>query len=665
MSFLKHIFGVIIPVVIIFLALFFNNGLLGKNEAMIVAVIVALVVIILQTLFTLRLKRSLKQMREYIADTDNTTDYSPCGELKELDLAVRKLVEKVHQDESSIKMANRCIKQLEAEVKKEHDHLSEVERQHNLFMANMSHDLRTPLNGILGMAQLLQETELDSEQNILLDDLGNSIKLLLAIVNDLLDISNLEEGDVDLKIAPFDIHKSMHELSRIAKVHAERRDLFFSFNFDENIPRYVNADSIRISQIMLNLLSNAIKNTGKGGVSFSVKFNHIEEQLGEFVFAVEDTGVGISPENQEAFFEKFARGRDTDRNHGGVGLGLTICKLLVAKMNGTINLESTLGEGSCFTVSLPLEFCLEAPDIQSAEKSIKWHVVPQVLIVEDSDINRKIAERFVRKTGCVPQLATNGQEAVDICKEKKFDLILMDIQMPIMNGVEATLLIREMEKDKGLDSIPILALTASITQEECKKFLDSGINDIIGKPVVYADLLDALAKHLPQMGSVIEDIPDISEENFEVRIDSDLSKSSQEPEPDEGPSEEVEPDHAQESPAASSNSQASSSLPVFDRDAAIENLGDPELIETLIHKFVDEIGGDLDAIAKAVSGNEAEAAGQIAHKIKGEASFLGAEQVRVSALALEKAGRSGEAGELKVLSAELFEAIERFREEIK
>lgn len=664
MSLLKYIFSLIIPVAIIFLALFSDNGLIGRGEAMLVAAIVGAVVIILQILFTLRLKRSLRQMREYIADTESSIDYSVCSELKELDTAVRKLVEKAHKDESSIKMANRCIKQLEGEVKKQNDHLSEIERQHNLFMANMSHDLRTPLNGILGMAQLLQETELDAEQGILLDDLGNSIKLLLAIVNDLLDISNLEEGEVELNIAPFDIHKSMHELSRIAKVHAERRDLFFSFNFADNIPRYVNADSIRISQIMLNLLSNAIKNTSKGGVSFNISFNPIEDKLGEFVFAVEDTGVGISPENQEAFFEKFARGRDTDRNHGGVGLGLTICKLLVAKMNGTINLDSTLGEGSCFTVSLPLEFCLEAPDLQSAEKSIKWHVVPQVLIVEDSDINRKIAERFVRKAGCIPQLATNGREAVDLCGEKKFDLILMDIQMPIMDGVEATLLIRETEQKKGLAPVPILALTASITQEECRKFLDSGINDIIGKPVIYADLLGALAKQLPQMGTIIESIPDISEESFEVRFDTDISQPAPTFEPEVLPAEASVSDSAP-APQAVDKKQTSSLLPVFDRDAAMENLGDPELIENLIHKFVDEIGQDLDAIAKAVSDNKAEAAGLVAHKIKGEASFLGAEQVRVSALALEKAGRSGKTDEIKVLSAELFEAIERLRTEIK
>lgn len=663
MSFLKYIFTVLISVGIgIILVPLTNRGIIGEKEAVIAAALIGAVALILQILFVLRLKRSIGQMRDYVADTESATDHSPCRELNELDVAVRSLIEKTHQDQSSLKIANRCIKQLEDEVKKQHDNLTEVERRHNLFMANMSHDLRTPLNGILGMAQLLQETELDTEQGALLDDLGNSIKLLLAIVNDLLDISNLEEGDVELKIAPFDIHKSMHELSRIAKVHAERRDLFFSFNFDENIPQYINADSIRISQVLLNLLSNAIKNTSKGGVSFNVKFNPIEETLGEFVFTVEDTGVGISPEDQEAFFEKFARGRDVDRTNGGVGLGLTICKLLVAKMNGTINLESVLGEGSSFTVSLPLEFCLDAPDLQSSEKSIKWHVVPQILIVEDSDINRKIAERFVRKAGCVPHMATNGQEAVDLCKDNKFDLILMDIQMPIMDGVEATMHIREIEKAKDTANVPILALTASITREECKKFLNSGINDIVGKPVIYVDLLDALAKQLPQMGTIVEDIPDISEESFEVRIDADDSKVA----PTEEESVSAEKPKPENAVVTNEPDETglSSSPPIFDREAAMETLGDPDLIETLIHKFVDEIDSDLDAIAKAVSNSDAEAAGMIAHKIKGEASFLGAEQVRTSALALEKAGRSGNADKLKVLSAALFEAIERLRNEI-
>ena len=660
MSYIKYIIVPIIPAVLCpFLLLAIDSGSLSKSQAIIFAFAFGIVTMAIQIFIIIGLRGKISKLTSFVTEKDieSSNDLSAFKELRALDDGIRRLYEKVHHQEASLTIANRCMKQLEEENQSQQKRLSDLDRQQNLFLANMSHDLRTPLNGILGMAQLLQETALDDEQSELLDDLGNSIKLLLAIINDLLDISNLEEGDIELNIAPFDLHKSMRELARISKAHADRRDLIFSFQQAKNLPKYVTADSIRISQIMLNLISNAIKNTCKGGVSFNIKFNPIENNLGEFIFIVEDTGVGISPENQEAFFEKFTRGSEADRTRGGVGLGLTICKLLVTKMNGTIDLNSTIGEGSRFTISLPLEFSKKAPEEAPSEIAVKWHNKPNILIVEDSDINRKIAERFVRKSGGIPHLATNGKVAVDICLERSFDLILMDIQMPIMDGIEATKEIRKLEQKKDRTKIPILALTASITKEECKRFIDSGIDDIIGKPVIYSDLLDALIKFLPDMGTVINLIPGIAEEDFDTNIiDAKTVEKAKKPSLKKGKSNL--PD---ETPV---ENDGISSLSIFDRKAAIDNLGDADLIDTLIHKFVDEASADLDTLAKAVANNDSEGAIQRAHKIKGEAAFLGADQVREAALRLERYGKTGETDDLEKLSESLVKTIEALRQHL-
>jgi signal transduction histidine kinase/CheY-like chemotaxis protein len=654
MSYFKYIIITIIPAVLCpLLILAIDSSALSTNQAIWFAFVFGVVTLAIQAIIILGLRNKITRITNYVSgkETKVTSDFTIYKELRELDTSIHRMLEKAHHQEASLNIANRCMNQLEEENQSQQKRLSEIDRQQNLFLANMSHDLRTPLNGILGMAQLLQETALDDEQSELLDDLGNSIKLLLAIINDLLDISNLEEGDIELNIAPFDMHKSMRELARISKAHADRRDLVFSFQQDKNLPRYVNADSIRISQIMLNLISNAIKNTCKGGVSFSIRFNPIENNLGEFIYVIEDTGVGISPENQEAFFEKFTRGSDIDRTRGGVGLGLTICKLLVAKMNGTIDLTSILGEGSCFTITLPLEFSLEPPDDAPSEISIKWHEKPNILIVEDSDINRKIAERFVRKSGCIPHLATNGKEAVKICRERTFDLVLMDIQMPIMDGIEATKQIRKIEQKRENPKIPILALTASITKDECKRFLDSGIDDIIGKPVIYADLLDTLIKFLPEMGTVVNLIPGIPEESFKTDIFKDVPLPKSKEKTTVAASEKLADDDL-------------SGLAVYDRSLAVENLGDPDLIDTLIHKFISELDNDLATIAKAIAEKDSETVNQRAHKIKGEASFLGTEQIHEAALQLEKSGKAGKTDELAGLAENLNQAVERLRQHL-
>ncbi len=652
MGYFKYIVFAIIPALLCpLLVLGIDSSSIGKEQAIWLAVGFGIVSISIQCIIAWGLRKKILSITNNAVgkETESPSDATMYTELRRLDEAVRRILEKNHHQESSLNIANRCMNQLEEENQSQQKRLSEIDRQQNLFLANMSHDLRTPLNGILGMAQLLQETSLDKEQSELLEDLGSSIKLLLAIVNDLLDISNLEEGDIELNISTFDMHKSMRELARISKAHADRRDLIFSFQQDDNLPQYVKADSVRISQVILNLISNAIKNTFKGGVSFSINFSPIENSLGEFIFTIEDTGVGISPENQEAFFEKFARGSDVDRTHGGVGLGLTICKLLVAKMNGTIDLTSTPGEGSCFTVTLPLEFCHDAPEEAPSEISVNWHKKPDILIVEDSDINRKIAERFIRKSGGIAHLATNGKEAADACRERRFDLILMDIQMPILDGIEATKQIRLFEADNNVPKVPILALTASITKEECKRFLDSGIDDILGKPIIYADLLNSLIKFLPDMGTVVKLIPGISDEAFKMDIAEDIPDKKT---PDEKNSPESNMD------------DDLMNLAVYDNTLAVENLGDPELIDTLIEKFTGELDNDLDIIRKAVEEKNCETASQRAHKIKGEAAFLGTEQIREAAFRLEKCGKAGNIDELSAYAESLFRAVKRLRKHL-
>lgn len=367
------------------------------------------------------------------------------------------------------------------------------------FLANMSHEIRTPLNGIIGMTGLLGSTRLDDVQKAYVDDLAFSGDLLLSIISDILDFSKIEAGKLELENIPFDIRKLLGKLKSVVNYQAESKGVNLSFSIGEKLPETVSGDAVRLRQILLNFLSNAVKFTPKGGlVTLSADEISRAGDISVIGISVKDTGIGIKPEDISKIFEKFTQAdSSTTRKFGGTGLGLPISKLLVEKMEGEIEVFSTPGEGSEFTVKIPFPVSATPEKKEKESIEIEWTHPPLILLTEDNIINQKVISQALRNSGCKVDIAGDGSEAVELFFKKHYDLVFMDLQMPVMDGYEATKLIRE--KEASDSHVPIGAMTAGSSQDVKKKCIDSGMDNFISKPVKTADLKRFIASELPHL----------------------------------------------------------------------------------------------------------------------------------------------------------------------
>jgi signal transduction histidine kinase/PAS domain-containing protein len=377
------------------------------------------------------------------------------------------------------------------------------------FLANMSHEVRTPLNGVIGFAELLQETGLDETQKEYLEIVRKSAHALLAIVNDILDLSKIEAGKLELDFHESNLRDLVEQSVNILRLQAQKKGLDLQCRIASDVPELIWVDSLRVRQILVNLLSNAVKFTENGHVTLDVTFVEGDTSDAQITFAITDTGIGISPEKQRQLFQAFSQAdTSTTRKFGGTGLGLVISSLLANKMGSSIELSSTPGVGSVFSFTLTTQFVrtkqqagqpTEGQNEVVAASAEKKQLLenPIVLVVEDIDLNRRLISIMLRNTipGVQILTASDGAAAVDMVTEQGIDLVLMDVQMPVMDGITATRHIRVLQ-DPHRASTPIVALTAGAIKEERQKCMDAGMNDFISKPIEMEHLHDIIERYL-------------------------------------------------------------------------------------------------------------------------------------------------------------------------
>ena len=384
----------------------------------------------------------------------------------------------------------------EEELKKAKVLAEEGTKTKSQFLANMSHEIRTPLNGILGMAQILNETRLTKKQKDIVNILSTSGENLLVLINDILDFSKIEAGKINFINKDFRLEKPIKEIYDILSRRAEQKGLLLYLDLDKNLPVYVNGDEYRFKQVVLNLVNNAIKFTEEGHIKISLENRDINEGRHTIKVSVEDTGAGIPEAKKKALFKSFSQlDSSSTKQHEGTGLGLAISKLLANMMKGEIGVESEPGKGSTFWFTA--SFKKGTPP----RKAQIDRVVPQsnklkskkisVLVVEDNLINQKISSFSLKKAGMAVTIANNGLEALEMFKKQSFDVILMDIQMPVMDGYEATGEIRKLEESLNAH-VPIIALTANAMQGDAEKCLAAGMDNYLSKPFKIDKLISIL-----------------------------------------------------------------------------------------------------------------------------------------------------------------------------
>ena len=375
---------------------------------------------------------------------------------------------------------------------------SHIARQR--FLANVSHEIRTPMNGILGVADMLLASSLSEQNRKRVEILRSSGRGLLQIIDDILDYTKIDVDELTVEIQRFSIGDTLNEVIGLQKRSAELKGLSLALTIDEKLPEYAVGDPNRLRQVLTNLVANSIKFTHEGSVTVKAL-----RDSSKIRFEVRDTGIGIDPKDQERLFEPFTQvDGSRSRRYGGAGLGLAICRQIVTRLQGEIGLESRPGKGSCFWFTLPLKEARPPSRPRREPAELQWQDTPSILLAEDNPINQMVAQHQLEDLGAEVDVAENGSEVLDAMAQKQYDLILMDCQMPEMDGYETTRQIRHQEASSG-NRIPIVALTAHAFGHDRERCMAAGMDDYLSKPYDRRDLANVLKRWLHPEGPSLDD----------------------------------------------------------------------------------------------------------------------------------------------------------------
>ena len=522
--------------------------------------------------------------------------------------------------------ANRSLEETGRLAREMADRAEALSAAKSDFLANMTHEVRTPLNGILGMTGLALETELQPDQREYLELVKSSAEALLSLVTDVLDFSKYEAGKLGLDRVEFSVRNLLREVLRPLALRASVSGLVFESGVDDPVPDLLVGDPMRIGQVLRNLVGNAIKFTNAGRVSVRVHAESMQDSNVILSFSVEDTGVGIPREMQRAIFEPFTQADgSTSRKYGGTGLGLSISAGLVELMDGKIWVESEPGQGSTFYFTISLELPGQEPSAEHTFAALGKHSPKRkmrILVAEDNSVNQRLAARVLEKEGHSVTIAGSGQAAVDLFDERPFDLILMDIQMPGLDGLQATARIRDKERGSARH-VPIVAMTAQAAESDRLRCLESGMDAYVTKPV-----------HVPSLLKMIESVGGGGKS-----MNTEL---------------------------AGEDTHVETLLRQLDESLALSRVGgDVELLKEVIGLFLGDYPSTFEKIKSAVAASDARALEHSAHSLKGSVSTFGAGRAFEAAFTLEKLGRAGDLRGAQEGLNELEHALEALRPELE